>query len=166
MQSCRGYLVFILLTASTAYAGVWNYHWVPETLRLKIRLELRPYWDGILDINEIIIDTNGTAQIYGLSLADRGGCNWLTMKYAELGFAIDANGLKVSELKIKRPRVILWYDKGELSFPLHIPSPEENRRSLHPFRVLSKSQLKMLHLQSQAMRHTLHGRDSTFRQDA
>jgi hypothetical protein len=121
VQRCIGYLVLVLLTAATAHAGILDYRFVfPEKFRLKISLDLRPYWDGILDVNEVIIDMKGEAQIRDLSLADRGGRNCLTIKYAELDFVKDQNDFKFLELRIKQPRVILWYDNGELAFPLNV----------------------------------------------
>jgi hypothetical protein len=127
MQQYGKFLILVLFAAATSHARVWDYHLLAESVPLRVSLDLRPYWDGAVDVNEVMINLNGTVQIHDLSLADRCGRNWLTIKYAELNFVKDADGFRFSQLKIKQPRVIVWFDQGDVLFPLNVNAFEESK---------------------------------------
>jgi hypothetical protein len=107
----------IFLAAFASAAPGWEWRLAPETLRFKVNVDLRPYWDGVVDIEEVAIDPAGSVIIRNLTLIDRMGRNWLAIQSARCAYGYDQNNLTVKEIVIERPQATLWFDKGKLDYP-------------------------------------------------
>jgi hypothetical protein len=128
----------VILFAFGACAQAWEWRLVPETLRFKVNLELSPFWDGALDINEVSLDPAGLVAIRNLTLTDRAGRQWLSIPSARCAYGCDQNGLTVKEVRITQPQVTLWFDKDTLNVPLHYASLQSEQASSSPFANIQK----------------------------
>ena len=116
-------VVFLLTLASCAEAS--EYSLFPEALGFKINVDLKPYWDGVLNIDEVTFDPAGSVEIRNLTLSDRAGRKWVSVKSAKCAYVKDQNDVAVTEVRLEQPHVTLWYDKGELKLPM----PESQTQS-------------------------------------
>ena len=107
----------ILSLAFTVCARGLEWRLAPETLRFKVNLDLGPYWDGVLDINEVTLDPAGSVSIRSLTLNDRAGRKWLSIQSARCTYGYDLNNLTLKEVRIERPQITLWFDKNQLNLP-------------------------------------------------
>lgn len=108
------YCAAIFLAAFASASHGWEWRLAPETLRFKVNVDLRPYWDGVVDINEVVFDPAGSVAIRNLTLNDRAGRNWLAIPSARCAYGYDQNNLTVKEIVIERPQATLWFDKDQL----------------------------------------------------
>jgi hypothetical protein len=118
---------FYAVVCLLAFAGaVQGREWrlAPETLRFTVNLDLGPFWDGVVDINEVAFNPAGLVNISNLTLNDRAGRNWLSISSARCAYGYDQNNLILKEVRIERPQVTLWFDKDTLNLPMHCASSQ------------------------------------------
>ncbi|MDO8304028.1 MAG: hypothetical protein Q7T18_12395 [Sedimentisphaerales bacterium] len=123
-QHTSFYCAAIFLLAFVGVVQGWEFRLVPETLRFKVNLDLGPYWDGVLTIEEVAIDPAGSVAVRNLTLNDRAGRNWLSIRSAKCVYGYDQNNLTLKEVSIERPQITLWFDKDTLNLPLHYTSSQ------------------------------------------
>jgi hypothetical protein len=114
------YCGVMFLSAFMPCAQAWDY--TGGALRFKINAYLVGVWDGTLNIDEVAFDPAGSIEMRNVSLGDQKGRNWFEMKFARAMFTSDQNGLKVKELRLEQPHLTMWFDKGQLNWPLLGPS--------------------------------------------
>jgi hypothetical protein len=127
------YCAAIFVLAFAVCAQGWEWRLVPETLRFKVNLDLGPYWDGVVNIEEVAIDPAGSVAVRNLALNDRAGRTWLSIPSAQCAYGYDQNNLTLKEVRVERPHVTLWFDKDTLNLPLHCTSSQSEQAASSPF---------------------------------